>query len=52
MKVQWNLSKAVTFRPEIFGLCTEVAAQLNILSKVATINMLVFGHYIEVLCTL
>ena len=24
--VQWNLSKAVTFGPENFGLCIEVAA--------------------------
>ena len=36
---------------KIFGLCTEVAAQLNILPKAATRDMLVLGHYIEVLCT-
>ena len=29
--------------PEIFGLCTEVAAQLNIQSKAATRNMLVLA---------
>ena len=35
----------------MFGLSTEVAAQLNILPKPATRDVLVFSHYIEVLCT-
>ena len=37
--VQCILSKTVTFRPEMLGHYTEVAAQLNILPKPATRNV-------------